>query len=313
MAFKNDFRPDIIAGNPPYNNGMDIDFVFDAFEVTKVAVAEITPAKFQTAEADQKIASQHSYGDFRSELVPHICSIIFYMDAAEVFAIEQPDGVVAYTLTKRNIDQCLVINRCKHQKYFNNFRYRDITHQQSLNNAGNDLYEYLGNYNKYSFKENYGQYEVYTGGQVAWGHAWGYSERLDPCSLISRDGNCYAVGVSKIIDSNNDNIERIPTDAIKTFSSDSLEECESFISWINTKFTRFFALINIGKRCLVDNAGFRFVPEPPLMNSSSTVWNHLYTDTELYKYYNLDIDNAVTKDGYKFIDIIESVIKGRIQ
>ena len=72
MAFKNNFKPDIIIGNPPYNNGMDIDFVFNAFDIAKIAVAMITPAKWQTCEADQRIDSTHSYGDFREQIVPHM-------------------------------------------------------------------------------------------------------------------------------------------------------------------------------------------------------------------------------------------------
>lgn len=84
MAFKNDFRPDIVAGNPPYNNGMDIDFLFDAFEVSKIAVSEIVPAKWQTAEADQRIDSKHSYGDFRREIVPHMDKVVFYPQSIEI-------------------------------------------------------------------------------------------------------------------------------------------------------------------------------------------------------------------------------------
>lgn len=318
MAFKNDFRPDIIAGNPPYNNGMDIDFVFDAVSVARVAVSEITPAKFQTADANQKIDSKHTYGDFRKEIVPTIHKIIYYPDSAEIFAIEQPDGITIYTLRKnKTTSKCEVINRCNHQKYFNNIRIRNLCNANSLNNIGNDLCEYIDS-TKFSFGNPFGKYKVYTGGQVAWGHAWGYCERHDPCSLISRDGNCYVIGVSKIIDMDNTEEVSIPTDAINTFASNNKEECESFISWLNTKFTRFFALINIGKRTITDDIGFRLVPEPPLdsegrhyIDVNYTGWNHIYTDIELYKYYNLYSETAVTLDGDKFIDIIEAVIKGR--
>ena len=52
-------------GNPPYNDGMDIDFEFNGFEISKELVLMITPAKWQTAEGKQRIASNKTYGQFR--------------------------------------------------------------------------------------------------------------------------------------------------------------------------------------------------------------------------------------------------------
>jgi len=46
---------DTVVGNPPYNGGWDIDFVIRGFNLSKSYVLMITPAKWQTAEADQKI------------------------------------------------------------------------------------------------------------------------------------------------------------------------------------------------------------------------------------------------------------------
>lgn len=83
-----------------------------------------------------------------------------------------------------------------------------------------------------------------------------------------------------------------------SFSSDNKFECESFVSWLNTKFTRFFVAINISKLTVIicDNC-FRFVPAPP-----SGKFDHIYTDEELYKAFNLP---------QKYIDVIETVIKER--
>lgn len=67
---------------------------------------------------------------------------------------------------------------------------------------------------------------------------------------------------------------------------------------INCKFTRFFLLCNISKLTVTfDNDYFRFVPAPP-----SGKFEHIYTDEELYKAFNLP---------QKYIDVIESVIKER--
>lgn len=53
----------------------------------------ITPAKWQTAEADQKIASKMSYGQFRKKLVPHMREVVFYPDAKDAFDIAIREGV----------------------------------------------------------------------------------------------------------------------------------------------------------------------------------------------------------------------------
>lgn len=190
MAFKNDFRPDIIAGNPPYNNGTDIDFVFDAFEVAKVAVAEITPAKFQTAEADQKITSQHSYGDFRSELVPHIKELVFYPEAAEIFEIRNTDGIVHYTIDKNNIhENCKVVNHCRHQKYFESEAMRPIIHRETFHNIGYEIIKYMNITESFKFEtdENH-RYAVWTGNQINGGNGWGYSNRKDPTATFNEKG-----------------------------------------------------------------------------------------------------------------------------
>ena len=56
--------------------------------------------------------------------------------------------------------------------------------------------------------------------------------------------------------------------------------------------------INISKLGpMLDDNCFRFVPAPP-----SGKFDHIYTDTELYKAFNLP---------QKYIEVIESVIKER--
>lgn len=105
------------------------------------------------------------------------------------------------------------------------------------------------------------------------------------------------IGTIRVIDTSD--IVEIETRAgasTCSFSSDNKFECESFVSWLNTKFTRFFVAINISKLTgiICDNC-FRFVPAPP-----SGKFDHIYTDEELYKAFNLP---------QKYIDVIEAVIK----
>ena len=104
------------------------------------------------------------------------------------------------------------------------------------------------------------------------------------------------MGLCRIIDSQSPS--KVIVDSTKVFESDTIAECESFVSWVQSRFTRFFVAINISKlnNILTDDC-FRFVPAPP-----SGKFDHIYTDEELYKAFNLP---------QKYIDVIEAVIKER--
>lgn len=84
------------------------------------------------------------------------------------------------------------------------------------------------------------------------------------------------------------------TDKI-VFSSDSNDECESYVSYIDTKFVRFMFLMSYCRNTIDETGAWRFVPDPG-------AFDHIFTDDELYKKYNLTQDE---------IDLIESVIKER--
>lgn len=80
------------------------------------------------------------------------------------------------------------------------------------------------------------------------------------------------------------------------FSSDNRHACASMQSWLNTKFVRFFVY---GRLCgispVISDITFAMVPAPE-------AFDHIFTDDELYKKYNLTPEE---------INIIESVIKER--
>ena len=66
-----DMKFDVILGNPPYNRGMDLDFVNQSFDISDRYCLFITPAKWQTASNDQLTVSKTlTYGGFRSKIVP---------------------------------------------------------------------------------------------------------------------------------------------------------------------------------------------------------------------------------------------------
>lgn len=83
------------------------------------------------------------------------------------------------------------------------------------------------------------------------------------------------------------------TSCIKVFNTEN--EAKSFISYLNTRLVRFMVLMNAYTVSVMNDETWRFVPDPG-------AFDHIFTDEELYKKYNLTQDE---------INIIESVIKER--
>lgn len=68
---------DVVIGNPPYNKGMDLDFVDLGYKISNKYTVMITPAKWQTTADDYSgCASKNiNYKQFREMYVPHIQNI----------------------------------------------------------------------------------------------------------------------------------------------------------------------------------------------------------------------------------------------
>lgn len=295
---EDDFKINNVIMNPPYNSGMDLDFVDLAYKVAIDNVVAITPAKWQTTADDYSgCASKNiNYKQFREMYVPHMSHVVFYPDCKDIFDIGQRDGITWFIIDKSIHKNCTIINKCKLQKYFNSESIRCITNRESLCNVGAEIVSVLGNYTIFKFRVTTGKYQVWTNNQCPVGGGVG-GGALNGGYALANDGTAQYISISRIIDTSKG--EKSPSGASEcTFSSDNKSECESFISWLNCKFTRFFVAINISKLTgiLTDDC-FRFVPAPP-----SGKFDHIYTDEELYKAFNLP---------QKYIDVIEAVIKER--
>lgn len=315
MQFKTDMNFDVVIGNPPYNGGMDIDFVFKAFQLCTKYTIMITPAKCFTAEATQKISSQHSYGDFRKEIVPHMKQVCFYPDCKEIFDIMQADGITYYIIDKNNIhEECKVVNKMQANKIVNSTVSRNITNRTILFNVGDEIIDYILKYKKdiksYKFSQWCNdRFQVRTNNHAPGGALYAYSSN---CSSV------YIIGISYVVDSEEYKNELpglefcdLPKDATLVFSADTKEKCESFVSWLNTKFVRFFVAMNISKLApMMCDYCFRYVPEP-LTKDGVYDWSLVYSDELLYEYFGLNKPEAQTKEGIRYKDIIESLIKER--
>lgn len=287
----NRMKFDVVIGNPPYNKGMDLDFVNLGFDLSSKYCCMITPAKWQTAEADQRLSSKMTYGEFRKKLVLHMSYICFYPDASDVFDIGLKGGISYFLLLKQQNTKSVVKNIMTSQKYFNGIVERDIRNGATLLNIGNEIVNSLGLYKSYSFSKSMDKRYVVVNSNKIIG--------AKGCCFLT-DGTATVLSASDVRERQvfEKDSELFGTKVDVVFSSDNLEECLSFISWVDSKFVRFLVLINISKLgpCFTDHY-FHFVPAPP-----SGKFDHIYTDQELYDAFNLP---------QKYRDVIEAVIKER--
>lgn len=230
---------DVVIGNPPYNKGMDLDFVDLGYKISNKYTVMITPAKWQTTADDYSgCASKNiNYKQFREMYVPHMSYVCFYPQSMEVFDIYQIDGITWFIIDKNTHDSCEVINKCRVQEYYNSSIMRPLLGRESLLNIGSEIVDSLHQYKHFVFRQYASnKYQVWTNNQVA-----GSGSRF-----MSDNGSSTVIGLSRILDTSKG--EKSPSGASECiFSSDNRAECESFISWLNTKFTRFFVACNISK------------------------------------------------------------------
>lgn len=288
----------------------------------------ITPAKWQTAEANQRIDSQMSYGDFRKKIVPHMKEVVYYPDCYDLFDIKEASGICYYILYKdKSFDKCLVVNKQELQKSIESFEIRAILNRETLWNVGNSVVDLMGRYNKLDIENmaqlnNKARYFVNSNNQSTKGGG-GYSTKMQDASgkWVTKDGivghggmlfnpktrDIPVITKINVIDSLDAAKDLLIAGASSNlFYSDSLEECESYVSYITTKLVRFLILINFNKQTLFDRNTFRFVPSPMILDNSGNrirgEFDHIYTDDELYKTWNIP---------QKYIEVIEAVVKER--
>lgn len=286
---------DVVIGNPPYNKDIFLDFVDISYQLSSGYVVMITPAKWQTDADNARTASKITYKEFRDKYVKHMSHVVFYPDYGNIFRISQVDGISFFLIDKIEHETTNVENRCDNQTYYNSIENRSINNRETLINIGNSIIEIMGNYKVFSFKATNKRFQVWTNNQLTIGGQGGRNNYL-----LSTSGMHNAISISRIIDSTDAAEMSLRTGASScAFSADTKEECEYFVSWLNTKFTRFFVTINISKLTgIICDDCFRFVPDPG-------PFDHIFIDDELYHKFGL---RPAHED---YIKVIESVIRER--
>jgi hypothetical protein len=331
LEFKSEenFTINNVIMNPPYNKGMDIDFDFLAFDVASDNVVCIQPAKCFSAEATQKIQSNHSYGNFRDRIVPHISNICFYPDSLDVFGTYQADGIMYFKADKHNtFDKATVKNISNLQDNINSVTVRNMTNGQTIWNVGNEMIEYMGRYKRLNIDTNTkGRYCVNINNQLSIGGG-GFAVKeqdidgrwVTRSDIVGKGGMIFSPNtkdipvIAKVIvvdTSKKESMEEISGTSSNVFFSNDINECESYKSYILSKVVRFFTLIGVNKLTVIDNNTLKFVPAPPFGVNGAYKFDHIYTDEGLYRMCGLDKSDAKTSNGVRYIDIIESIIRDK--
>lgn len=310
---QDDFKINNIIMNPPYNpSDLYIDFALLAKRISTEHVVVINPGKCQAKGGEKNEA-------FRREIMSYIEKLVYYPDTFEIFDVREQEGIIYYIFGKEESQYKNIKVICNSCKTFNtdDFECRDNINQTLFSNKIADILnkitsetldkrigvkqsEFVGNTDSGSSS---GNIPVYSGEKIT-----GYRNINDLRTTdnlykykavtsvmpvdVGFDKNGQVFGFSKVYN--------VPSGAVPKgsfpmlMSFDTSEECDSFISYCNTKLVRFLYYIGICGKTIAEEF-WRFVPDPGK-------FDHIFTDEELYSEYDLTDEE---------IAIIESVIKER--
>ena len=322
-----------VIGNPPYNNDMYIPFVEMGHQLATDCSLFITPAKWQAKGGKDNEA-------FRQNIVPHMRKIVYYPCTKDVFdKVAEAGGISYYLVDKQTHDDKYIKISCSMQPLFNSNGFehnradmmlnkictsivdkcnstrsqfgktlafhqsyyiqntdsgnKNKTHKDDVevfggkaggevDDTGNKFF-FLGYkpYNELKRNDNIDKYKVciscMTGGTSFFG-------------LFNMDGTAIGLTPASVIGPNQ--VNKGSYYCLRTF--DTLDEAKSLQSYLNCRLIRFLVRCSVVGTTLTEEF-FRFVPDPG-------AFDHIFTDEELYKKYNLTDEE---------IEIIESVIKER--
>jgi site-specific DNA-methyltransferase (adenine-specific) len=272
---------DVVVGNPPYNNDIYIPFVEMGHNLSSTCSVFITPAKWQAKGGAKN-------EQFRQNIVPHMSKIVYYPDCKDVFNIQVHSGISYYLISKNEYKDKLVTVICNKSVLLNCKKHtRELIEPMTLySGAVYNICDKVGCFNKIfkNFKSSWIAIDkninifMTTVAAQSGGRTFANDGKLLMLSVpIRHDKTFYKSNDYKCI-----------------YSATTKDEADSFESWMNTKFIRFMVFISW---CSfhINNETWRFVPDP-------ITFDHIFTDEELYKKYNLTPEE---------INIIESVIKER--
>lgn len=306
---KIEMKFDIVCGNPPYNNDMYLDFVQLGHKLAKTYDLWITPAKF--IAKDDKSGKNDN---FRKVVLGNIKDLVLYIHTHEVFSILSDGGIAYYLCDKNSHTGINVKNICNEVPDLVNsnsqlVKNKDIE-KYSLINISDSILDklYSNGFQQYHPKKaDELNYNFYLTSQF--GGSGAPTNRF-----FANDGKALVLSDYEIL-KRGDKPKSGTT--MRLFSSDDLDECNNYLSWIYSKFVRFLLVCGMCVRSSVSDECWRFVPDP-------LSFDKIYEDKPLDDYTPDENGEYNDKDGnthcslyakYKLTDkeisVIESVIRER--
>ena len=329
-----EFKINNIIMNPPYNpSDLYIDFVELAHSIASENVVAITPAKGINGKADAK------NDEFRKEIVPYISKAVFYPETTDIFEIREASGICYYLISNNKQHDKYVKVQCNKSKIIEtDFEVHDETQLKLTNRKILSIIGKVGTLGE-GFKQSLYvkntdrgeetiagtlgfKRQIFTGEQdrgkqtpqpnyveVMQGEKGvGYravSELFTTINLnkykvttsvmagniyLGDDGKTYGLVPVNILKPNQ--VPKGSYPVLKYFDTEN--EARSFKSYYESKLVSFLFYFGACGTTLTKEF-YRFIPDPK-------VFDHIFTDEELYKKYDLTDEE---------INIIESVIKSR--
>jgi hypothetical protein len=276
---------------------MDLGFANIGYNLSTDNVVLIVPGKWNMVSDDWSTASINvDYRKFREKLVPHMYIVIYYPCSKEVFPIYLSGGITIYAIDHDTHVKCKVINKSTKQPLLNSTSFRSLLNRSSLWNIGSQVINHLGEYKSFKFDydtdKNYKV--VYTDSYPAGG------------SSLCLDIGYLVIPYCRLLDTNEYRQSTLKT-SIVAYSSDNKDECKYFISYLECKLIKLLIMVNLHSRLrVIRNDNFRFVPEPMVLDGQGNKvpgsFDHYYTDSELYKTWNIP---------QEYIDIIDAIVRHR--
>lgn len=268
---------DVVAGNPPYNKDLYLEFINSAEALSPDKTVVITPAKWRYKGGK---LNEH----FRRYAIPKIGEIVYYPETGDVFEkVISQGGICYYVINKHKTPVKKLRTYCKNQKMLGTAGVEYISDKETqllFNSDIRNIIDRLGDYKPIEIintpLEN--KYNIAI------------------IDLYSEKGCTLKSGKAKVILAPYITKSPFEVNQSTTFlnSFDNLEEAQSYISYLQTKLIRFLILISKSTLHLRGESAFKLVPHP-----YTDKFDHLFTDKELYGWYRLN-----TKE----IEIIEGVM-----
>jgi hypothetical protein len=273
---------DVVIGNPPYTDDVYLDFVMLGHKLSKQYDIWITPAKWQAKDDD-------SNKSFRSFITPYISKLVMFKSSVDVFDIMEGGGICYYLVSK---NKCRHYIKCKSKfsKYFNSDY--ELHSEQNLILLPNNIVTILDKCGKnvlssiLDFKQSkyikntntgnnlrlhYDDVEILQGDKVCGylplndlfsndkiDYYKCYTNIMPGAGVIYLDRNGTSLGLNVINKALPHQVPKGSYPCLIYFDTDI--EANSFISYCNTKFTKFLHFCGICGTTITSEF-WRFVPD----------------------------------------------------